>query len=199
VVFTSGATRAALGVASALSEKYSANIPLVEPAEQRIKVARLAVATAARLFSTKTGEEILVEEKHVKYVEKKLNEIYDSKSMAYDLFSKNQFAKTNIDPEELNIIIREFKNTFTDRWQDIRDVLLDENKYFKRQDLTDILTDNQVRDFLRWSRQNKLMRATTGGYQKTPIFMRVLRDSKVLDGESSKKPFKSSDDKTGLF
>jgi hypothetical protein len=151
------------------------------------------------MFSTKTGEEIMVEEKHVRYVEKKLNEIYDSKSMAYDLFSKNQFAKTNVDDDELVAIIKEFKNTFIDRWQDIRDVLLDENKYFKRQDLTDILTDTQVRDFLRWSRQNKLMRATTGGYQKTPIFMRVLRDSKVLDFDAPKKARGSSDDKSGLF
>jgi len=199
VFFTSGATRTVLGVASALSAKYSANIPLVEPAEQRIKVARLAVATAARMFSTKTGEDILVEEKHVRYVEKKLNEIYDSKSMAYDLFSKNQFTKTNIDSDELDAIIRDFKNGFPDRWQDIRDVLLDENKYFKRSDLTDILTDTQVRDFLRWSRQNKLMRATSGGYQKTPIFMRVLRDSKVLDFDTPKKSHKVGDDKTGLF
>lgn len=184
VIFTSGATRVVLEVASALSAKYSANIPLVEPAEQRIKVARLAVATAARLFSTKTGEEILVEEKHVRYVEKRLYEIYDSRSMAYDLFSKNQANKNNIDDADLAELIKEFKHGFTERWQDIRDVLLDENKYFKRSDLTDILTETQVRDFLRWARQNKLMRATTGGYQKTPIFMRLLRDEKVLESET---------------
>nr|HPI04107.1 hypothetical protein [Candidatus Goldiibacteriota bacterium] len=106
---------------------------------------------------------------------------------------------TNIDSDELDAIIRDFKNGFPDRWQDIRDVLLDENKYFKRSDLTDILTDTQVRDFLRWSRQNKLMRATSGGYQKTPIFMRVLRDSKVLDFDTPKKSHKVGDDKTGLF
>jgi hypothetical protein len=182
--FTSGATRVVLEVASALSAKYSANIPLVEPAEQRIKVARLAVATAARVFSTKTGDDVLVEEKHVRYVEKRLTEIYDSPSMAYDLFSKNQANKNTIGDEDLAELIKEFKHGFTDRWQDIRDVLLDENKYFKRQDLTDILTETQVRDFLRWARQNKLMRATTGGYQKTPIFMRLLRDGKVLDTDA---------------
>lgn len=187
IVFTDKATKLCLQTATWLSEKYSPAIPLVEPAEQRIKVARLAVATAIRMFSTENGEDVIVEGRHVEYVFNKLTEIFNSPSMAYDLFSKNQFNKNHISDDDFKALIEEFKTEFKDRWQDIRDVLLDDNKYFKKQDLTDVLPDEMVKRFLKWARNSKLMRATSVGYQKTPIFTRLLRHPDVIDKKVDRK------------
>lgn len=193
IIFTDDAVRKCLEASTMLAKDYSPAIPLVEPAEQRIKVARLAVATAIRNFSTENGEDVIVQGRHVAYVYERLVEIYNSASMSYDLFSKNQFMKNHIEDDEFHALIVEFKTRFVDRWQDIRDVLLDDNKYFKKQDLSDILPDQLVKDFLKWARNSRLMRATTVGYQKTPIFTRLLRAPEVLnkkrDKSTSEMPF----------
>ena len=57
---------------------YSARIPLVESAVQRIKIARMAVAVAARVFSAdETGEKVIVLPEHVKFVTDFLKKQYN--------------------------------------------------------------------------------------------------------------------------
>jgi hypothetical protein len=76
--------------------KYCSDFPLVNPAEQRIKLARLATALAARLYSTPDGKKLIVYPNHVKYIYNFLNRIYDSKYFKYDTWSVNQTAGTKI-------------------------------------------------------------------------------------------------------
>lgn len=74
-----------------LSETFDEGIPLVVETEMRIKVARLSVACAARLFSHDgTGEKVVVEPEHVEMVVERLFEIYESHSVGYDAWTKQK-------------------------------------------------------------------------------------------------------------
>ncbi len=89
-----------LEASKAMSKKYSSLIPLVEPSDQRNKIARLSVAVACRLFSTKkeNPEIVQVDKEHVEFVKWYLESQYDSHSLDYLNFSKTQ--KTSLLEEE---------------------------------------------------------------------------------------------------
>ena len=79
-----------------VSERYSANIPLVEPADQRYKIARIATAIAGRLFSTVDGVSLNVFTSHIQCAEQFLYAIYDNPIMGYDLYSASEKAATTL-------------------------------------------------------------------------------------------------------
>lgn len=92
VVFTGNSVKMILDYATKQGSVYSSQIPLVEGANQRIKLARIAVATAARLFSTdETGNKVIVTEEHVKFGYDYLNEIYSKPSLNYRGFSAGEY------------------------------------------------------------------------------------------------------------
>ena len=72
-----------------MCNKYSSDCPIVNSMEQKVKLARLAVALACRTFSCdETGERVIVRPEHVEYVYNFLNKQYDMPQFGYDLFSK---------------------------------------------------------------------------------------------------------------
>ena len=74
-----------------LSEAFDEGIPLIVETEMRIKLARLAVACAARLFSHDgTGEVIVVTPAHVDAVAERLWALYESSSIGYDAWTKQK-------------------------------------------------------------------------------------------------------------
>jgi len=87
VVFTDDVEELILRESVTLSEKYSASIPLVEPADMRLKLARLAVSCACRCFSSDEDGKVIVKEEHVRFVIDFLKSCYDSPYMSYDLYS----------------------------------------------------------------------------------------------------------------
>ena len=89
VILTPEAKQACFENAISMSKKYSSSIPLVEPADQRMKLARLATALAARVFSaTEDGQCILVKPHHVDFVAGFLDHLYTNRFMAYDTYSE---------------------------------------------------------------------------------------------------------------
>ena len=70
-----------------MGSQYSSKVPLVESANQRIKLARLSVAVACRVFSTTDGENVIVKPEHVQYARDYLDELYAKKSLGYREFS----------------------------------------------------------------------------------------------------------------
>lgn len=170
-------------VTNELSELYSSAIPLVEAAEQRIKVARMSAAIAARLFSTdETFDKVVVKREHVDFVFEFLKVSYNKKSMAYNLYSQNQFSKTRMSVEKTKTIVEQFKIKFPERWDIMRDVLL-ENQYFRKTEFVDQtgMTDPEKKEFFSWATTNRLIRSTTGGYIKNPTFTDLLKS--ILDDE----------------
>ena len=78
-----------------MGNKYSSRIPLVEPADQRLKLARLSVAAAACVFSTDDGTNVIVKPEHVEFVYDYLISLYDTRALGYDRFSADEFENSD--------------------------------------------------------------------------------------------------------
>jgi hypothetical protein len=84
IVWERGVENYVLERAQALGQKYVPDPPLVQAENIRIKLARLAVAVAGRLFSTdESGENLIVDFEHVEAAEKLLNAFYGMESFGY--------------------------------------------------------------------------------------------------------------------
>jgi hypothetical protein len=88
VSFTAEAVNMVLQKALDLGAKYSGEVPLVQSENVRIKLAKIAAATAAMAFSTgETWDHLVVKPCHVLYAASFLEQLYDKTSMAYNQFS----------------------------------------------------------------------------------------------------------------
>ena len=89
VIFEEKATEAVLTLAKKMSKEYSHKIPLVEPNEQRIRLARVAVATAVRCFSEEGGK-LIVKAKHVEFAHWFADRCYSSRTLGYKTMSLSE-------------------------------------------------------------------------------------------------------------
>ena len=97
VVWNPGAEDAVIQLANHMIERYDADIPLVEPADQRMKIAKLAVSVAAQCYSTDiTGELLVVRPEHIYATAQLLATWYDKPSFAYDKFSERARLDRNV-------------------------------------------------------------------------------------------------------
>lgn len=109
IIIDDEATQEILKQAILLSTKYSSAIPLAEPSDMRLKLARLSIAAAARTASTdSTYETILVHPEHVKFVVDFLQQVYDAPALQYDKLSKKEFAKTDTSLDRMQELRKAF-------------------------------------------------------------------------------------------
>jgi len=86
-----GVERHVLATAESLGRRYIADPPLVQPENVRIKLARLAVAVATRLFSHDgKGEGVVVLNEHVDAAVQLLDEVYGKRWFGYADHSKKE-------------------------------------------------------------------------------------------------------------
>lgn len=171
VIFTTGTEDRILQLAGAQGKKYSPSIPLVEPAEQREKLARIAVAFASRVFSTDpSGSKVIVNKAHADAAYSFLEYIYNKPSMGYDEFSRLDLGKRKITNE---MMVGSYIN------EAISEQLLDA-EYFTQTDLLLIFNEFEQKDartiitvLLRHKAMIRVGRS--GGYRKTPAFIEFLR------------------------
>lgn len=187
VVFMPDTEKVILELALKLTEKYDSDIPLVTPAEQRIKLARMAIALAARLFSTDAeGEKIIVYPKHVEYIYHYLLKIYNSPAMGYDMHSDSKNKSYKFIDKNKSTIIDEFK--MLPNWQRLKDTLLEYELIRKNEiELQLKYTDGQAKDFFGWACNNRLMFSVHTGYAKHPLFIKMLKDMTEEKSEIIKK------------
>jgi len=175
VTFTPAATTAILAAAMKMGSEYSSAIPLVEPADQRIKLARLSAAAAARVYSTDdTGERLIVTTEHVAFVVAYLDRIYSAPSMAYDEFSgQAKQGETLTESEEARI------RSDIEAWMNSGEAQLffRQAKTFKKSELVDTVgwDDPYTKAQLRFLASNRLTHQVREGYVKTPVFIKLLR------------------------
>jgi hypothetical protein len=90
-----GAEQAVIEAAADVGGRYVSDPPLVQAENIRIKIARLAVAFAARTFSTNgRGELLIVRKMHVKAAVEFLDMIYSSDAMGYAQHSNRMIKNT---------------------------------------------------------------------------------------------------------
>jgi len=175
IKFTDQATGTILDYATKMGNQYSSNMPLVEGANQRIKLARISVAIAGRMYSTPDGEILLVKQEHVEYAYDYLFEIYKKQSLGYWDYSQ-QILEQKQKAVEAKGKVLEFLN----KNPGAGDLFLLHNRVSGR-DLQDILNIDRTsaRRYLNFLAKNSMIRKTTSGYKKTPAYISILRDWKA--------------------
>lgn len=173
IKFEADATAAILEYAEKMGKKYSSRIPLVEPADQRLKLARLAVSTAACMFSTdETGADVIVKPEHVEFVYDYLVSIYDSRALGYDRFSADEFENS----DTTDAAMLRLRNTFigipfvNGELHEIVKALY-QLPYFNRNTLEDAtgLDRDELRALMQFLISNSIIEKAGQDYKRTPL------------------------------
>lgn len=191
ITFESDATDLILEEATRMGRRYHPAIPLVEPADQRLKLARLSVAAAARVHSSDaTGEVIVVRREHVAFVVAYLERIYTGRSMSYGEFSDQQRGAEELDPSSEAGIRHELEG-----WQSTELALnfFRQTGNFKKAELSDVVgwDEHYAKAQLKYLASRRLIRTTRDGYRKNAVFITLLRS--MLNG-----PVEDDDEAPGL-
>lgn len=152
--------------------RYAAEIPLVEPNEQRVKLARMAVATAALFFSTdETGEMIVVQPEHVEFSWQFLERLYAKPTLAFDEYAAMQRRRYEISDDA------EVRRIVTARAGALQSLM--EQEQFTQRDLAEILgvdDRGELRESVATLRDSGFLRRQGSSfYLKTPAAIRWLR------------------------
>jgi hypothetical protein len=175
VVFARGAEDAIFKSAVELGKRYVEEPPLVQAANVREKIARVAVAIAARLFATdETGEKVIVSRDHVDAAVAFMDHLYKMPSFGYADRSKELLGDRATGEERLGDI-KQYLWHAHDRL--LAKFLRGQGK-FRRQDLEEILNidrteANAVINTL-W--EARMVRKDGGDIRVEPILHRLLRE-----------------------
>lgn len=90
-----------------MAGKYVEDPPLIQGADVREKIARIAVAVAARTFSTEDGEHVVVTKYHVRAAVKFLDKIYSDEKFGYRERSSRVLARKRFALKNENAVINE--------------------------------------------------------------------------------------------
>lgn len=172
VQFTDEAVQLILSSSSKMGKKYSSRVPLVEPADQRLKIARLAVSAAICVYSTDDGTNVLVEPEHVEFVVNYLTELYDSKAMGYDKLSADDFENSDTTDGAMARLRTKFLSiAFNTR--DVREVVrsMYQLVYFNRNTLEDAtgVDRDELKELMHFLIQNAVVEKAAQDYKRTPM------------------------------
>jgi hypothetical protein len=135
IVWAAGAEDCVYKLAMEMGKRYTEDPPILQAANARIKIARVAVALAARTFSTdeETHEKVIVTAQHVEDAVSFMDTVYSLDSFGYAERSRERLddiaeAKSNVDATRTYLLERKGLAKF-----------LRSNPAFRRQDLEEIL------------------------------------------------------------
>ncbi len=183
VIFTQEATDAALTLAKEMSKEFSSNIPLVEPNEQRIRIARVSAAVAARCFS-EIGGKLVVKAKHVEFAVWFMRRCFCAKPMAYDTYSKSANSEESFDLDTISHTRDTFAMYMKNDWRRLK-VFFDMND-FSVQDVENVfdLIRQETRQLVSILIRNGVIVRHYSMYRKSKIGTRIieliLKEQKLL-------------------
>ena len=192
VIITDEATRLILKVATYMGRRYSSQIPLVEGASQRIKLARLAVAAACRVFSTdESGEKVIVTREHVEFVKDYLTEIYSKPSLNYAGYSASGFLDSQA--AEKN---REAVTSYLQANPDFAEICVRTDYIWARtlEEQLDVTREEASQIISQFSRWRMLQDANSRGYRKTAGFIGILRQWQNAQVEAAIREYEDEED-----
>jgi hypothetical protein len=85
VIWDDGAERTVREVQSRFSDVYPDNPPLLISNDSWVKIARMSVSVAARLFSTDDGDQLIVKREHVLTAEKIIDIVYGAPNFGFKM------------------------------------------------------------------------------------------------------------------
>lgn len=168
-----------------MSKIFSPSIPLVQSEDIRFKLAKIAVAYAARTFNTSDGINLIVESRHILMAEKFLVGIYGKPSMAYSSYSFVQSNATQLEYlPDLRALMEEMATV--DRLHIfIKKMLATENESFTNREMQMILGEAELNNVTLTGgrvmsilyRCNAIIRAPGhSGHKKSPAFITFLKE-----------------------
>ena len=171
IKITDEATQHILDKATEMGTKYSSKVPIVEAADQRIKIARLAISVACCLFSTdETYNNVVVKPEHVDFVVDFMNEAYCAKSFGYDKLSEQEHATTDTSDTNLSKLRALY---LTLPLQDASEMarILYQLPYFSRATLEDYtgLAKDDLKMLLKFMTTRHLVDKMRGDYRRLPL------------------------------
>lgn len=171
IKITDEATQCILAKATEMGAKYSSKVPIVEAADQRIKIARLSVATAACMVSTDdTYESIIVKPEHVEFVVDFMNNCYAAKSFGYDKLSEQEQATTDSSDDNIMKLRQAF---LTLPLGDVNEMAktLYQLPYFSRATLEDYtgLQKDELKILLKFLTTRCVVEKSRGDYRRLPL------------------------------
>lgn len=181
IVFSEDTEKMIFKVSEEILKKYQSPIPIVKSGEEHIVIAKLAVAVAGRLFSTdETEEKIVVQPRHVQFVKEFLFDIWDSQSCLYNEFALQKRQEGQIEDEEE---VREAIGDSRRAKKLIADLL--RNQQFILSDFEDLLATDRsaTKLFVSILRRNRALLRKRSYYEKTPAFIRLLRQMQGPTGD----------------
>lgn len=184
IYFDPGVEALILDYSIKMSERYTPNFPLVLGSTIRLKLAKLSIALAVRLFSTKKDDynNILVTENHVSYIYEFLNRIYNKPSFGYGEYS--DFFKAGEDKE---------KDSREGVFDDLKKYCPDFKSFLINMLTNSRITALEIRDFTRCGKEradelrtklvaNGFLIKKQGFYIKSDLFRKALKDELAKEG-----------------
>jgi len=154
-----------------MSRKYSSDCPIVNSMEQKIKLARLSVALACRLFSCDdTGRKVVVRPEHVEYIFNFLNAQYDLPHFGYNMFSHKKLNEEQIKDTKKILKLLELWGEET-CWQ-VLDNYQMTVKYLEESTGSEY---NDAKAQLAQLMRNRCIKKKHAFYIKTPSFIKLLK------------------------
>lgn len=101
-----GAEKLCCDLASLMIKDYDYSIPLVEPSEQDLRIARVAVAAAVRTFSSDENGVVLVRNCHVEFAVRVMRAAFDGE-LGYDQYSRRR-NRMRLDKDAATKLVRSF-------------------------------------------------------------------------------------------
>jgi hypothetical protein len=172
IMFDREATELILEYANEMGSTYSSKVPIVEAANQRIKLAKLSVAVAVRMFSTVDGEMVVVKPSHVQFAKDYLDEIFKKASLGY--YNMSQSIKRN---HKMAVDNKEKVMRFLATNAGACDFFLN-NVAFSGKSLEDLLDLDRptARRYLKFLNKCGMIVQNAAGYKKSPYFIEFLRE-----------------------
>lgn len=171
VVFTEEAAQCILECATQMGAKYSSKVPIVEAADQRIKIARLAVAAACCVFSSdEAGQKVIVKPEHVEFVVDFMNELYCAKSFGYDKLSEQERITSDVSAGNIGKL-RSLYLTLPLVDANEMSKILYQLPYFSRATLEDYtgLSKDDLKMLLKYLTNSHLVDKIKGDYRRLPL------------------------------
>lgn len=201
VIITDEATQRILESATEMGAKYSSKIPIVEAADQRIKIARLAVAAACCVFSTdETGQKVIVKPEHVDFVVDFMNELYCTKSFGYDRLSEQDMVTSDTSANNISKLRALFLTLPLVDANEMAKILY-QLPYFSRATLEDYtgLSKDDLKMLLKYMTNNHLVDKVKGDYRRLPLGTELFENLTTVpitkaEIEAARKDFYSAAD-----
>jgi hypothetical protein len=168
-----------------LSFTYDASIPLIMPSEQRIKLAKIALAAACISFNW-NDYKLIVQDIHVQFAYEYLCQIFNKPITAYDEYSRLEKGRYQILNQQKVGDLFENKKFAIDQLLDVERMTQTDI-----QEIFNVDSRSDTRKILNVLLTNKALRRSSSGYEKTPAFIEFLREHK--NGKMFKSELPDSD------